>query len=79
MRFVVEVFTIGGGLPDILGVPCSGSVLCMSVVLRGAKELRVNTAFGGCLTAADVGTGLVDFLALCEVLLETCLLRLFTS
>jgi hypothetical protein len=51
MRFVVEVFTIGGGLPDILGVPCSGSVLCtsvvpvsISVVLRGAKKLRVKTA-----------------------------------
>jgi hypothetical protein len=41
-------------------------------------RLRVNTAFGGSLTAADVGTGLVDFLAVCEVLLEIFLLCLFT-
>jgi hypothetical protein len=39
----------------------------MSIVLRGAKKLRVNTAFGGSLTAADVGTDLVDFLAVCVV------------
>jgi hypothetical protein len=42
----------------------------MSVVLRGLKKLRVNTAIGGILSAADVGTGLVDFLAVYEVLLE---------
>jgi hypothetical protein len=41
--------------------------LFMSVVLRGAKKLRVNTAFGGSLIAAVVGTGLVHILALCEV------------
>jgi hypothetical protein len=35
----------------------------MSVVLRGAKKLRVKAAFVGSLTAADVGTGLVDYLA----------------
>jgi hypothetical protein len=34
--------------------------MSMSVVLRGTKKLLVNTAFGGSLTAADVGTGLVD-------------------
>jgi hypothetical protein len=69
IKFVVEVITIGGGLPDFLGVSCSGSVfsapvvsVSMSVVLRGAKKLRVDTAFGGSLTAADVGTDLVDFL-----------------
>jgi hypothetical protein len=74
MRFVVEVIIIGGSLPDFLGAFCSGNVFCapvvsmsMSVVLRGAKKLRDNTAFGGSLTVADVGTGLVDFLALCEV------------
>jgi hypothetical protein len=50
----------------------------MSVVLRGAKKLRVHTAFGGSLTAADVGTVLVDFLADCEVPLELCLLHFFT-
>jgi hypothetical protein len=27
----------------------------MSVVVKGAKKLRVNTASGGSLTAADVG------------------------
>jgi hypothetical protein len=85
MRFVVEVITICGGLPDFLGASCSGNVfsapavsVSMSVVLRGAKKLRINTAFGGSLTATDVGTGLVDFLAVCKVLLEIYLLHLFT-
>jgi hypothetical protein len=36
-------------------------VLSASVVLRGMKKLRVNTEFGGSLTAMDVGTGLVYF------------------
>jgi hypothetical protein len=44
----------------------------MSVILRGAKELRANTAFGGILILAAVGNGLVDFLAVFEVLLEIC-------
>jgi hypothetical protein len=83
--FVVEVITIGGDLPSFLEPPApvvfSTLVVSvsMSVVLRGARNLRVNTAFGGSLTAADTGTGLVDFLAFYEVLLEICLLRLFTS
>jgi hypothetical protein len=51
----------------------------MSVVLRGAKKLRVSTAFAGNMTAVDVKTGLVYFMAVCEALLEICLLRLFTS
>jgi hypothetical protein len=50
----------------------------MSVVLRRAKKLRVNTAFGGCLTAVGIGTDLVDFLAVSEVPLEVCLLPLCT-
>jgi hypothetical protein len=45
----------------------------MSAVLRGAKSLRVNTTFGGSLTDADIGTGLVDFLAVNEVSLKICL------
>jgi hypothetical protein len=84
MRFVVEVIITGGGLPGLLGVSCSGSAfsvtvvsVSMSVVLRGAKKLQVNTAFGGSLTDTDVGTGLVDFLAVCEVSFEICLLHLF--
>jgi hypothetical protein len=32
------------------------------------------TDFEGSLTAAIVGTGLIDFLAVCEVLLAICLL-----
>jgi hypothetical protein len=55
--FVVEVVTIGGGILGFLGVFCSYSVLSasavsvsMSVVLRDAKKLRVNTAFGGILS-----------------------------
>jgi hypothetical protein len=56
------------------------SLVSMSIliVLRGVKKLWVNTAFGGILTVLDVGTCLVDFLAVCEVL-EIYLLRLFTS
>jgi hypothetical protein len=52
MRFVVEVITIGGGLPRFLGASSCGSVfsasavsVSMPVVLRGVKKLRVNTAF----------------------------------
>jgi hypothetical protein len=77
IRFVVEVIIIGGSLPGFLGASRSDSVFSapivsvpISVVLKGAKKLRVNTAFGGSLRAADVGTGSVNFLALCEVLLE---------
>jgi hypothetical protein len=55
------------------------SLIRLSVVLRSAKKLRINTDFGGSLTPADARTALVDFLAVCEVSLEICLLRLFTS
>jgi hypothetical protein len=86
MRFVAEVIAIGGGLPGFLGASCSGSafsapVVCMSmsVVLRGAKKLWANTTFWCSLTAVDAGTVLIYFLAICTVLLEICLLRLFTS
>jgi hypothetical protein len=86
MWFVVEVITIGGALPDFLGASFSDNAfsapivsVSMLVVLRGAKKLRVNTTFGGSLTAVDLGTGLVDFLDVCEVSLEICLLRLFIS
>jgi hypothetical protein len=51
----------------------------MPVVLRGAKPLRVGTAFGGILKAADIGTVLVEFLAYCEVSSELRLLRFFAS
>jgi hypothetical protein len=74
MRFVVEVIIICGGLPDFRGDSCSGRVFSalvvsvfMSVVLRGAKTLRVNTAFGGSLISADIGTMSADFLSLYEV------------
>jgi hypothetical protein len=50
MRFVVEVVTIGDGLPDFLGASCSGSAflasvvsVSMSVVLRCAKNLRTSS------------------------------------
>jgi hypothetical protein len=86
MKFAVEVITIGGSLPGFLGASCSGSAfyapvvsVSMSVVLRGAKNLRVDIALGGSLTAPDVGTSLVDFFADCEVSLEICIFRLFTS
>jgi hypothetical protein len=85
-RFPVEVIIIGGGQPDFLGASCSGSAFSapgvsasMSVILRDAKKLRIKAAFGGSLAAADDGTGLVDYLAVCEVSLEICLFRLFTS
>jgi hypothetical protein len=68
------------------GSPCSSSAfftrvvsVSISLFLRCAKKLQVNTAFVGSLTATDIGTGLVDFLPICEVSLEICLLRLFTS
>jgi hypothetical protein len=70
MRFVVEVIIIGGGQPAFLEDSYSDNVLfasvvsvSMSLVLRCAKNLRVDTAFGGVLTAADAGTCVVDFLA----------------
>jgi hypothetical protein len=76
MRFVIEVITIGGGLPDYLRAFCSGSAfsapvasVSVSLILRGAENLRVNTAFGGNLTAADIVTGLLEFLAVCKLLL----------
>jgi hypothetical protein len=54
MRLVVEVITIGGGLPDFLGASFSGRVLSvsvdsvsMSLVLRGAKKLLVITVLLG--------------------------------
>jgi hypothetical protein len=50
----------------------------MPVVLRGAKKFRVDTAFGGILKVADNGTVLVQFFDVCDVFLETCLLRLYT-
>jgi hypothetical protein len=86
MSFVLEVVTIGGGLPVFLGASFSGRVLSvsvgsvsMSLVLRGAKNLRVITVLVGSLSAADFGTDVINFLAVCEVSLEICLLRLFTS
>jgi hypothetical protein len=55
---------------DFLGASCSGTVfsapvvsVSMSLVLRGAKKLRVDTAFGGSLRAVDIEIDLVDFLA----------------
>jgi hypothetical protein len=86
MMFVVKVITIGGGLPIFLGASCPGSafsapVVCvpMSVVLKGVEKLPVNAPFGGSLTAANVGTGLVEFFAVCEISLKVCLLHLFIS
>jgi hypothetical protein len=70
MRFAVKFITTGSGLPEFLGVSCSGSTLCvsvvsvtMSLVLRGVKKLRINNVFGGSLTSVDVGNDLVDFLS----------------
>jgi hypothetical protein len=85
MRFVLEVIrsSLLVAAYLVLWEP-PAPVVCflrmsMPVVLRDAKKLRVNTAVGGSLTAVDVGTGLVEFLAVCEVLLEICPLRLFIS
>jgi hypothetical protein len=82
----LDVITIGGGLLGVLGVSCSGTVFSvpvvsvfMSVVVRDEKRLRVITAFGGSWRPVDAGTGLVDFLAVCEVLLDICFWRLFTA
>jgi hypothetical protein len=52
---------------DFLGAYNSGSVfsatvvsVSMSVVLRGAKKLRLKTDFGGSSSAAGVGAGLLN-------------------
>jgi hypothetical protein len=84
-RFGIEwgkVITISGGLPDFLGVYYSDSVysalvvsVSISIVQRCAKKLRVNTALGGILRFAGIGTGLVDFLAEPEVLLLWSIIR----
>jgi hypothetical protein len=85
MKCVLEVITMGGGLPDLLEASCPGRVFSAPVVsvymsvLWGLKNLRVDTAFGGSLTAVDVRTILVDFLADCEVSSKLCLLRFLTS
>jgi hypothetical protein len=78
MRFVVEVTTIGGGLPDFLGAYFSGRVftapvvsVSMSLILGGETNLRVITVLVGNLPAAGFGADIVDFLAVCEVSLET--------
>jgi hypothetical protein len=72
MRFVVEFITIGGGLPDFLGASFPGRVfsapvvsVSMSLVLRGAKKLRVITVLVGSLPAADFGAHIVESLAVC--------------
>jgi hypothetical protein len=65
MRFVVEVIIFGGGLPGFPKASASVVSMSMSVVQRGVKKLRAITAFGGSLTAADVGTVLIDLLAVC--------------
>jgi hypothetical protein len=74
MGFVVEVIIIGGGLPDFLEASFSSRVfsapavsVSMPVVLRGAKQLRVDIAFGGSLKTADIGTVLVECLADCII------------
>jgi hypothetical protein len=74
MRFEVEVIIIGGGLPDFLGASCFGSAfsapvvsVSMSLILRGAKKLRVIAASVGSLKAADFGTDVVDSWAVYEV------------
>jgi hypothetical protein len=63
MSFVTEVIIVDDVVPNYLGASCSGSVfsapvvsVSMSEVVRGVKKLQVNIAFGGRLTAADVGT-----------------------
>jgi hypothetical protein len=51
-KFVVEVIIIGCGLPDFLGAFCSGS-LRVHVSSSDSSDF----AFGGSLTAANVGSG----------------------
>lgn len=77
-----KVIIIAGGLPGFLGACFSDRVssalivsVSMTVVLRGVKNLRVNVAFEGSLTAAGVGTGLSHFLVVSSVLLQVCILR----
>jgi hypothetical protein len=74
MRFVVEVIIIGGGLPRFLEASFSGRMfsapvvsMSMSLVLRGAKKLRVITALVGSLPAAEFGADIIDFLDVSKV------------
>jgi hypothetical protein len=55
------------------GVTYSGSAFSapvvsvfMSVILKGGEKLRVTTAFGASMTAADVATALVDCFVVSE-------------
>jgi hypothetical protein len=59
MRFVVEVITVGGGLPDFLGASFSGRVLCFSrlrvhvISSERCKEVASYHCFGRQLAVAD--------------------------
>jgi hypothetical protein len=84
MTFAVEVITIDGSRLGVLEDSRSGSAFSapvmsvpMSVVLSGAKKLRVIITFGGSFTVSVVGTYLFAFVSAYEVLLKICLLRLF--
>jgi hypothetical protein len=86
MNFVVEVITIGGGLPEFLGVSFSSRVfyaplvsVYMSVVLRCSENLRVITVLVGSRPASDFVANIIDILAVCEESLEISLLRLVSS
>jgi hypothetical protein len=59
--------------------PVPVASMCVPLVLRGAKKLRVHTAFGVCFTVVDIGTDFVDFMVVSEASLEIRLLRHFTS
>jgi hypothetical protein len=78
MSFVVVVIFIVVGLPAFMGASYTCNVLSalvvsvsMSLVRRGAKKLRVQHWFWWQLNRCRCWlTGLVDFLVVCEVLLE---------
>jgi hypothetical protein len=85
-RSVPQVIIISGGLPGYTGASWSRSIfpapvdsVSKSVALRSAKNLRVNTASGHGVRTVDVETNLAELLAVCEVLIEICFLRLLMS
>jgi hypothetical protein len=58
-RFVADLNIIGGDLPGFPGDSCSTNLhrksVFVSVALRGAKKLLVNTSFGVSLRVTDIG------------------------
>jgi hypothetical protein len=71
MALVVEVITIGGGLPGLLEASCLGimfsaPIVSLSIfVVKGEKNFRVNTAPPGSLSSPLASFYIVDVVVMC--------------